>query len=52
MQRLRNAGLHSSVLLLTNDRGLCVRAQVNGIRCYTAQELPKDPKVLTQVNPS
>ncbi|GAB4821875.1 hypothetical protein N2152v2_008921 [Parachlorella kessleri] len=47
-QRVRSAGIHSAVLLLTNDQGLCVRAEANAVKCYTAQQLPKDPQVLAQ----
>lgn len=49
MQRMRGMGLHSAVLLLTNDHGLCVRAQVNGIKCYSAHEMPRDSQVLVKV---
>lgn len=49
MQRMRGMGLHSAVLLLTNDQGLCVRAQVNGIKCYSAHEMPRDSQVLVKV---
>ena len=48
-QRVRSAGIRSAVLLLTNDQGLCVRAEANAVKCYTAQQLPKDPQVLAQV---
>ena len=29
-------GHRAAAFLLTNDRGLCLRAGVNGIKCFTA----------------
>ena len=47
---LMAAGHRTAVFLLTNDRGLCARAQANGIRCFTAVEFPMDPEALAKVS--
>lgn len=47
---LMYAGHRAAVFLLTNDRGLCVRAEANGIRCFTAAEFPVVPETLAAVS--
>jgi hypothetical protein len=42
----RAAGHRAAVFLLSNDRGLCVRAAANGVDCLTAHEFPRTPEGL------
>lgn len=46
IQQLRTAGQRSSVFLLTNDRGLMLRAEVLGIKSFSSAELPRTPQEL------
>lgn len=48
---LRDAGHRSGVILLSNDRGLCLRAEANGIRCFTAAEFPSTASKLAAIIP-
>jgi rRNA-processing protein FCF1 len=41
---LRSAGHRAAVFLLTNDKGLSLRAQVVGIKCFTPSDLPRTGK--------
>ncbi|EFN54158.1 hypothetical protein CHLNCDRAFT_135567 [Chlorella variabilis] len=48
---LRAAGRRSGAFLLSNDSGLAVRAQANGVRCFTALEFPRGAEQLAQAVP-
>ena len=48
-QELSKGGQRSDAFLLTNDGGLSVRAEANGVTCFTARELPTEPEQLAQV---
>ncbi|KAL4535144.1 hypothetical protein Ndes2526B_g06054 [Nannochloris sp. 'desiccata'] len=37
---LRSAGHRAAVFLLSNDKGLCTRAEANGVKCFAAMEFP------------
>lgn len=37
---LKSAGHRAAVFLLSNDKGLCTRAEVNGVKCFAAMEFP------------
>ena len=50
---LRAAGHRAAVFLLSNDRGLCARAEANGVKCFAAMEFPGTAATLaTQVPPA
>lgn len=49
LQGYCDAGYRAAVFLLTNDRGLTVRAEANGVRCLSAEGLPRDPRALAKV---
>lgn len=50
---LRAAGHRAAVFLLSNDRGLCARAEANGVKCFAAMEFPGTARTLaSQVPPT
>jgi len=44
---LRSAGHRAAVFLLSNDKGLCTRAEANGVKCFAAMEFPGTVEALT-----
>jgi hypothetical protein len=48
---LRRAGHRAGVILLSNDRGLCLRAETSGIHCFTAAEFPSTATKLAATIP-
>jgi rRNA-processing protein FCF1 len=46
---LQAAGHRAAALLLSNDKGLCVRAAANGTACFTSGEFPSTPNALSAV---
>jgi hypothetical protein len=47
----RAVGLRAGVFLLTNDRGLCMRAEANGVKSFTAMELPASVESVVRAVP-
>jgi rRNA-processing protein FCF1 len=49
---LRTAGHRAAVFLLSNDKGLCTRAEANGVRCFSAMEFPGTVETLANQVPA
>ena len=49
---LRAAGHRAAVFLLSNDKGLCTRAEANGVRCFAAMEFPGTVEALADQVPA
>jgi rRNA-processing protein FCF1 len=49
---LRTAGHRAAVFLLSNDKGLCTRAEANGVRCFSAMEFPGTVETLASQVPA
>lgn len=46
---LVDVGYLSAAILFSNDRGMCVRANANGLHCFSAMDFPATPAKLFQI---